>query len=44
MGLGLALVLRAQDAEVALAKIHYNFKHINDTTERGKSLQDKVVT
>lgn len=44
LGLGFALLLHAQDSETALAKIHYNFKHINDTTERGKSLQDEVVT
>lgn len=44
LGLGIALVLRAQDAETALAKVHYIFKHVNDTTVRDKFLQDEVIT
>lgn len=29
--------------EKALAKVHYQFKHMNDSTERSKFLQDEVV-
>ena len=43
-GLSFALVSRAQDSETALAKVHYMFKHVNDTTERDKFLQDEVIT
>lgn len=34
----------AQEAEPALAKVHYIFKHVNDTTQRDKYLRDEVVT
>lgn len=44
LGIGFALILRAQDSETALAKVHYIFKHVNDTTARDKFLQDEVVT
>lgn len=30
--------------EQAIAKIHYSFKHINDTTRREQPLRDEVVT
>lgn len=45
LGLGLAFLVRAQKPEeTAIAKIHYLFKHVNDTTARGKFLQDEFVT
>ncbi|KGE14457.1 GLPGLI family protein [Sphingobacterium deserti] len=34
----------AQDAEHALAKVHYTFTHVNDSTQREKFLRDEVVT
>ncbi|SFS61976.1 GLPGLI family protein [Sphingobacterium wenxiniae] len=37
-----SLTLNAQ--EKAVAKIHYIFKHVNDTTQRDKHLRDEVVT
>ena len=30
--------------EKPLAKVHYNFKHVNDTTQRDNFLMDEVVT
>jgi len=35
--------LIAQDTEIALAKIHYNFIHINDTTQMDKNHHDEMV-
>ncbi|GHE28564.1 GLPGLI family protein [Sphingobacterium griseoflavum] len=34
----------AQETPKALAKVHYTFIHVNDTTQRSKSLRDEVVT
>lgn len=34
----------AQAQEKSIAKVHYNFKHINDTTKKDKQLLDEVVT
>ncbi len=34
----------AQEAEPAVAKVHYIFTHINDTTQRDKYQRDEVVT
>ncbi|TDS14673.1 GLPGLI family protein [Sphingobacterium paludis] len=36
--------LSAQDSEKALAKVHYTFTHVNDSTQREKFLRDEVVT
>lgn len=36
------LSVSAQDK--AIAKVHYVFKHVNDTTQRDKYLKDEVVT
>lgn len=44
MGLSCAFMLQAQDAERAVAKVHYLFKHVNDSTEKDKFLRDEVVT
>src|SRR5690606_34221093 len=35
--------LIAQDTEIALAKIHYNFIHTNDTTQMDKNHHDEMV-
>lgn len=35
--------LLAQENEIALAKIHYNFVHINDTTQLDKNHHDEMV-
>lgn len=35
--------LMAQDNEIALAKIHYNFVYINDTTQLDKNHHDEMV-
>lgn len=37
-----AILSKAQ--EKPLAKVHYIFKHVNDTTQRDKHLRDEVVT
>lgn len=34
----------AQENDVAVAKVHYMFKHINDTTQPENFLRDEVVT
>lgn len=44
IALAISVNTRAQEAEKAVAKIHYIFKHINDTTQRDKFLRDEVVT
>lgn len=35
--------LLAQDSEPALAKVHYQFVHVNDTTQRDKHRQEEMV-
>jgi len=35
--------LMAQDREIALVKVHYNFVHINDTTQLDKNHHDEMV-
>ncbi|HUH18285.1 GLPGLI family protein [Albibacterium sp.] len=35
--------LKAQESEIALAKTHYNFVHINDTTQLEKNHHDEMV-
>lgn len=44
LGLGCALILKAQDPEPAIAKVHYIFKHVNDSSDKSKFLRDEVVT
>lgn len=36
-------VLSISAQEKAIAKIHYQFKHVNDTTQRDKFIKDEVV-
>ena len=40
----LLFVLDGNAQEKALAKVHYKFRHINDTTKRDQPLRDDVVT
>ncbi|MDR2281705.1 MAG: GLPGLI family protein [Sphingobacterium sp.] len=43
-GLLLFGATKSYTQEKPLAKVHYNFKHINDTTQRDKFIKDEVVT
>lgn len=42
--LAMLLAFCAQSQEQSIAKVHYLFKHINDTTQRDNYLYDEVVT
>ncbi len=44
IGLLLTASASAQEAQKAIAKVHYVFTHVNDTTQREKFLRDEVVT
>jgi len=37
-------ILFAQENSPAIAKVHYEFKHINDTTQRDQFIRDETVT
>lgn len=43
-GLCIAVLAFGQDSEPAIAKVHYIFTHVNDTTQPDKHLRDEVVT
>ncbi len=43
-GLLLFGATKSYTQEKPLAKVHYNFKHVNDTTQRDKFIKDEVVT
>lgn len=44
IGLLLTCSANAQDVQKAIAKVHYIFMHVNDSTQRDKFLRDEVVT
>jgi len=44
IGLLLTASASAQEAQKAIAKVHYIFTHMNDSTQREKFLRDEVVT
>ncbi|PUV22455.1 GLPGLI family protein [Sphingobacterium athyrii] len=37
-------ILFAQENSPAIAKVHYEFKHINDTTQRDQFIRDETIT